>query len=547
MRRTSLPISLGTTPRLGIAAAIALACAVGFLCGVLNGLVVTVGRVPAIVVTLGTLSLYRGIDSLIAGGRQVSADQVPQAWLDLTGAKVLGIPGVVLIALGVLAIARIVLSRLPAGRELYAIGSNPAGAELIGIRVGRRVLMAFAVAGLLAGFDGALWASRYATIDARVALGYELSVIAAVVVGGVAIRGGAGTVLGVALGAIVAPGHPQRPHAGPHRSALAAGRLRTRHPRGDRDRRLRHPALRSRTCKGAVSNLLQRFGSWEAALGTVTIVVILAAAISTPSFVGVFNLSQAAAGFSEKALLVLPMVLLIIAREIDLSVASILALSSVVLGVLTQASVPLLPAILLVLLVGALAGAFNGALVTGLNLPSLVVTLGTLALFRGIGYMILGSASVNVLPPALSAFGIDNVPGTPIPWTIVPFLVLAPMFALLLQRTATGRRIYAMGGNPDTALYSGVEDSPASLLALRFVRRVSSIAGIVLTARLSNARANNALGFELDVITIALLGGVSVFGGRGTDHRRPVGARACRSRPQRARRSTRSAATRKGS
>ena len=128
---------------------------------------------------------------------------MPQAWLDLTSASVAGIPGVVLIALGDPRRHRAsCCARLAVGRELYAIGSNPDGAQLIGIRVRRRVLGAFACSGLLAGFDGALWASRYATIDARVALGFELTVIAAVVVGGVAIRGGAGTVLGVALGAL---------------------------------------------------------------------------------------------------------------------------------------------------------------------------------------------------------------------------------------------------------------------------------------------------------------------------------------------------------
>jgi rhamnose transport system permease protein len=209
------------------------------------------------------------------------------------------------------------------------------------------------------------------------------------------------------------------------------------------------------------------------------------------------------------------MVLLIIAREIDLSVASILALTSVVLGMLVRADAPLAAAIPLVLASGALAGAFNGALVTRLGLPSLVVTLGTMALFRGIGYILLGAQSVNVLPDALTDFGIDNVAGNFVPWTIVPFVVLAPAFALVLQRTAIGRRIYAVGGNPDAALYSGIK-----LRQIRFWLFVASgvicaIAGIVFTARLSNARANNAVGFELDVITIALLGGTSVFGGRG--------------------------------
>ena len=193
---------LRSHPALGVPGGILAAVGVGLACGLLNGLVVTVGRVPSIVVTLGTLTLFRGFTSLYAAGKQVNADQVPQAWLDLTSATVAGVPGVVLLALATLAAIAFVLQRLSVGRELYAIGSNPDGAQLIGIRVHRRVLGAFACSGLLAGFDGALWASRYATIDARVALGFELTVIAAVVVGGVAIRGGSGTVLGVALGAL---------------------------------------------------------------------------------------------------------------------------------------------------------------------------------------------------------------------------------------------------------------------------------------------------------------------------------------------------------
>jgi len=189
-------------PDAPVLAGIAVACAIGLACGLANGVVVTIGRVPAIVVTLGTLAVFRGLNSLLAGGRQISADQVPQAWLDVTSTKIAGVPAVVLIAIATLAVIALALQRLPAGRELYAIGSNPDGASLIGIRTTGLVLGAFVMAGLLAGFDGAMWASRYATIDARVAMGYELTVIASVVVGGVAIRGGAGTVLGVALGVL---------------------------------------------------------------------------------------------------------------------------------------------------------------------------------------------------------------------------------------------------------------------------------------------------------------------------------------------------------
>jgi len=194
--------TLRAYPSLNIVLAIALACLVGLGCGIINGLVVTLGRVPAIVVTLGTLALYRGLDSLAAHGTQISADQVPDAWLELTTGSLAGVPSVAIIAVAVLIILALVLRYLPVGRELFAIGSNPDGARLIGVRVQRRVTAAFACAGLLAGFDGALWASRYATIDARVASGFELTVIAAVVVGGVGVRGGSGTILGIVLGGL---------------------------------------------------------------------------------------------------------------------------------------------------------------------------------------------------------------------------------------------------------------------------------------------------------------------------------------------------------
>ena len=185
-----------------VLAGISFACLIGLIAGLVNGVVVTFGRVPSIVVTLGSLAVFRGVNSLWAGGKQISADQVSQAWLDMTSARLAGVPAVILIAIAALIVVGLFLRRMPLGRELYAVGSNPDGAALMGIRSRWLVLGAFAVAGLLAGFDGALWASRYATVDARVASGFELTVIAAVVVGGVALRGGAGTTFGIVLGAL---------------------------------------------------------------------------------------------------------------------------------------------------------------------------------------------------------------------------------------------------------------------------------------------------------------------------------------------------------
>ena len=254
--------------------------------------------------------------------------------------------------------------------------------------------------------------------------------------------------------------------------------------------------------------------SWDGLLAALVVLALVYAVVTVPNFATSFNISQAIAGISEKALLVLPMALLMITREIDLSVASMLALTSVVLGALVQAGVPLPLAIAGALLVGAAAGLVNGLLVTRLGLSSLVVTLGSMALFRGLGYVILGPASVNVLPDTLTDFGINTL-GPILPWTIVPFLLLAPAFVLILHFTPAGRRIYALGGNPDAALYSGVNGRRIRLTLFIVSGLVSAVAGIVFTARLSNARADNAIGFELDVITVALLGGINVFGGRG--------------------------------
>lgn len=187
-------------PHLPLLVPVALACGVGLACGLVNGAIVGYGGVPSIVVTLGTLAVFRGLDSIISNGNEVAASDVPQAWLNLTGGSFLGIPTLVWIALALFALLGALLRWTTRGRDLYALGSNPEGARLIGVAINWRILAAFMASGLLAGFDGALWASHYATVDGQLAYGLELTVVASVVVGGVALRGGQGTVIGVALG-----------------------------------------------------------------------------------------------------------------------------------------------------------------------------------------------------------------------------------------------------------------------------------------------------------------------------------------------------------
>jgi rhamnose transport system permease protein len=186
---------------LGVPGAIVAGCALGLGLGALNGLIITMGRVPAIVATLGTLYAYRGLDFLIAGGKQVSAIDLPNSYLRIASSSVVGVPTLIVFAAVTAAIAAYLLRYSGTGRELYAIGSNQTAAELVGIPAQRLVFGAFVISGLLAGLAGVLWGSRFGTINAFAAGGLELQVIAAVVVGGVNIFGGSGTVLGAVLGA----------------------------------------------------------------------------------------------------------------------------------------------------------------------------------------------------------------------------------------------------------------------------------------------------------------------------------------------------------
>jgi len=164
---------------------------------------VTVGRVPAIVATLGTLNVYRGLDFYLASGGQINAIDVPQAYLHIANTTLLGIPVLIICAAVVAAVVAYLLRHSRTGRSLYAIGSNPAAAETVGIPSQRLVFATFALSGLLCGVAGVLWGSRFGTVDAFAADGLELEVIAAVVVGGVNIFGGSGTVFGAMLGAIL--------------------------------------------------------------------------------------------------------------------------------------------------------------------------------------------------------------------------------------------------------------------------------------------------------------------------------------------------------
>ena len=176
---------------------------IGLAVGVANGLMVAIGRVPSLVVTLATLYIVRGLDILIVGGNEVVAQTLPNAFIEIPRAGIYGVPYLAIVIAAVIGIGAYYMRSYRSGRELYAIGSNPEAARLAGIAVGRRVFTAFAVSGAIAGVAGVLWAAQYQTVDSNAGTGYELTVIASVVVGGVAIFGGSGSAVGAAIGALL--------------------------------------------------------------------------------------------------------------------------------------------------------------------------------------------------------------------------------------------------------------------------------------------------------------------------------------------------------
>ena len=255
--------------------------------------------------------------------------------------------------------------------------------------------------------------------------------------------------------------------------------------------------------------------SWESLLVLVVVAIFIVNSFASPYFLNAWSLSDLTFNFTEKALIALAMALLIISGEIDLSVASTMALASTMMGLALQygADTPMLVAVGIG--VGILCGAFNGFLVTGLKLPSIVVTIGTMSLFRGIAFIILGDQSFKGYPQSFSWFGQGYVWWV-ISFELVLFLVCAAIYFVLLHRTNFGRRIFAIGNNPVAAQFSGVRVDRIKFVLFCLTGLMSGLASVLLTARLGSTRPSIAQGFELEVITMVVLGGVAILGGAGS-------------------------------
>ncbi|WP_375230165.1 ABC transporter permease [Roseobacter sp. S98] len=255
--------------------------------------------------------------------------------------------------------------------------------------------------------------------------------------------------------------------------------------------------------------------SWESLLICVAVAIFVANSFASPYFLNAWNLSDATFNFTEKAMIAFAMALLIIAGEIDLSVASIIALASTAMGAAVQFGVDTPGLVLIGLAVGILCGAFNGFLVTVMGLPSIVVTIGTMSLFRGISYIVLGDQAYRGYPPDFAFFGQGYVFWV-ISFEFVLFAVLAAIYAVLLHKTNFGRAVYAVGNNATGALFSGIRVARVKFILFLLTGLMSGIAAVCLTSRLGSTRPSIAFGWELEIVTMVVLGGVSILGGAGS-------------------------------
>jgi rhamnose transport system permease protein len=256
-------------------------------------------------------------------------------------------------------------------------------------------------------------------------------------------------------------------------------------------------------------------GRWESILVLIFVAVIVFNSLASPYFLNPANLLDTTFSFVEKALIALPMTLGIIMGDIDISVAGIIALASLVMGLLSGAGAGTGILVAAGLGTGLAAGLLNGLLATRFGIPMIAVTIGGISLFRGIAYAVLGDQAFTKYPQPFAFFGQGYLPGTHIPFELLVFAVCAVIFGLLLHRTTFGRRVYAIGNNPVAARLSGVPVQRMRLIVSCLTGLMSGLAGILLTSRIGSTRPNIASGWELEVITTIVLGGVAITGGRG--------------------------------
>ncbi len=257
------------------------------------------------------------------------------------------------------------------------------------------------------------------------------------------------------------------------------------------------------------------FKSWEVILSLVFVAVMIGGSFISPYFLDAGNLLDTTFNFMEKAVVALPMMFIILCGDIDVSVGSIIALSSLCMGAASAAGMQTATIVLIGIAVGLAAGFVNGWLITKFDVPAIAVTIGTMSLYRGISQAVLGDQAYTKYPESFAFFGQGYLPGTKVPFELVLFLLLSVVSGLILHKTTFGRRVYALGRNATAARFSGVNVARMRVIVFSATGLFCGIAAVLLTSRIGSTRPNIAMGIELDAITSVVLGGVAITGGFG--------------------------------
>jgi rhamnose transport system permease protein len=265
-----------------------------------------------------------------------------------------------------------------------------------------------------------------------------------------------------------------------------------------------------------MSEVRRRLASWDSIIILLTVAVLVVASLSMSNFGTSRNFTFLTLDILPIVLVALPMTLIVVTGEIDLSVASTLGLTSSLMGYLWNQGLSIETIIPLCIVAGAILGAVNGFLVTGLGLPSLAVTIGTLALYRGLALVVLGEAAVADFPFNYTGWVTGTLGGGAIPNVLILIVALAVIFGVVLHATPFGRSLYAIGANAQAAHFSGVRVARTKFWLYVVSGAVAGLVGVLWTLRYSSARADNGAGLELAVVAAVLLGGVSIFGGKGS-------------------------------
>lgn len=510
----------------------------GAAAGLINGALTVYGRVPSIVVTLGTMSVLRGVTEFILGGTWVT-DLPP-------GLRVLGTGAIANIPLSVWAAAAVVASgwwlarRTRLGVQLYAVGDSVQAARYARVHTDRVKMRAFAISGALVGVAVVMSVPQLSVVESGLGVGLELAAVTAIVVGGVSISGGRGSLLGVAAAAVllglVRPALIFVPRAFAVSGEGGTGELGAGASTIASWEQAIHGACillavlldRSAAARGGGTTPIETAATrptppWGLAL--LLAMVLVVARWLSPEFVTLRVQADLAPQLAEIALLAVPMTLILLTGGIDLSVGSAMALAAVAAGMMHEWGFSPVVAAGTAVAVGTACGLINGLFVTRARVHPLVVTLATLALFRGLALGISGGRPVSGFAEAWTGLGTARVlkvgaeagaeGKVGLPVVLLPAIAAAVVAGLALARTASGRALRATGVNETAARYCGLSVGWLKFMAYTLAGSAAGLAACLFIARRNTAKADIGMGIELEVITACVLGGVSLSGGRG--------------------------------